>query len=64
MGNTFQGRVAAHAHGLHGEARFDPTDDAIRVSLEPTPARTSTLYTAIPDRQCTRGDYDGKPLSS
>jgi hypothetical protein len=55
---------AAHAHGLHGEARFDPAADAIRVSLEPTPARTSNLYTAIPDRQCTRGDYDGKPLSA
>jgi hypothetical protein len=55
---------AAHAHGLHGDARFDPAADAIRVSLEPTPARASNLYIAIPDRQCTRGDYDGKPLSS
>ncbi|MCX7228319.1 MAG: Tat pathway signal protein [Burkholderiales bacterium] len=43
---------------------LDPATDAIRVSLEPTPARSSNLYTAIPDRQCTRGDYDGKPLSA
>jgi hypothetical protein len=55
---------AALAHGLRGDARFDPAGDAIRVSLVPTPARSSNLYTAIPDRQCTRGDYDGKPLSA
>lgn len=45
---------AAHAHGLHGEARFDPTADTIRVSLEPTAARTSDLYSVIPDRQSAR----------
>ena len=25
---------------------------------------TTPLFTAIPLRQCTRGDYDGKPLTS
>jgi hypothetical protein len=55
---------AAHAHGLHGEARFDPATDAIRVSLEPTRAIASNLYAAIHERQCTRGDYDGTPLSA
>lgn len=54
---------AALAHGLHGIAQFDAASDTIRVTLEPTGARTSPLFTAIPQRQCTRGDYDGKPLT-
>ncbi len=55
---------AALAHGLHGQAVFDPASDAIRVTLEPTQAHSSPLFTAIAQRQCTRGDYDGQPLSS
>ena len=55
---------AALAHGLQGIAQFDTVSDAIRVALEPTSAKTSTLFTVIPERQCTRGDYDGQPLSS
>ena len=55
---------AALAHGLQGEARFDPADDAVRVAFEPTQAQTTPLFKAIPTRQCTRGVYDGKPLSS
>jgi hypothetical protein len=53
---------AALAHGLAGEAQFDPADDAVRVTLAPTRARNTPLSSAIPLRQCTRGDYDGKPL--
>jgi hypothetical protein len=55
---------AALAHGLKGEAQFDAAGNAVRVTLAPTQARTTPLFTAIPLRQCTRGDYDGKPLSS
>lgn len=55
---------AAAAHGLRAEPGFDATRDAICVSLTPTPAQVSPLFQAIPQRQCTRGDYDGKPLSS
>jgi hypothetical protein len=55
---------AAHAHGLKGVALFEPVSDAVRVTLEPTQAQTTPLFTAIPLRQCTRGDYDGKPLAS
>lgn len=55
---------AALAHGLKGVALFDPAGDAVRVTLEPTRAQATPLFTAIPVRQCTRGDYDGKPLSS
>jgi hypothetical protein len=55
---------AALAHGLKADAIFDPAGDAVRVTLEPTQAQTTPLFTAIPLRQCTRGDYDGKPLAS
>ena len=55
---------ASLAHGLHGEALFDPTGDAVRVTLEATQARATPLFKAIPIRQCTRGDYDSKPLSN
>jgi hypothetical protein len=55
---------AALAHGLHAEARFDATRNAIHVALAPTPAQASPLFQAIAARQCTRGDYDGKALSS
>ncbi|MFN7123598.1 MAG: hypothetical protein ACK4NM_16360 [Hydrogenophaga sp.] len=46
-------------------ARFDAERNAIRVALEPaaTPFQPSSLFKAIAERQCTRGDYDGKPLS-
>lgn len=33
-------------------------------SLAPTPAQTSSLFKAIPLRQCTRSDYVSMPLSS
>jgi hypothetical protein len=55
---------ASLAHGYWGEARFDAAGDAVRVELEPTRAQATPLFTAIPLRQCTRGDYDGQALSS
>ena len=55
---------AALAHGLRGEAVFRPEDNAVQIRLEPTPAQTTPLFSAIFTRQCTRGDYDGQPLSS
>ncbi len=55
---------AALAHGLQGEAQFDAAGSAVRVMLKPTRAVTTPLFTAIPLRQCTRGNYDGKALSS
>ena len=55
---------AALAHGLHAEARFDAERGAIHVALAAVPAQASPLFQAIAARQCTRGDYDGKPLSS
>lgn len=55
---------AASAHGLKAEVRFGAAEDAVRVTLTPAAAQASPLFNAIPERQCTRGDYDGKPLSS
>jgi hypothetical protein len=55
---------AALAHGLAAEARFDAASDAVHVALAPTQARASPLFKAIAERQCTRGDYDRKPLSN
>ena len=55
---------AALAHGLEGEAHFDTARDVVRVTLEPTQAQATPLFKAIPERQCTRGDYDSKPLSN
>ncbi len=58
---------AALANGLKGDARFDPASaggGTIKVALDPTKAVSSPLYLAIPERQCTRAEYDGKPLST
>jgi hypothetical protein len=56
---------AASASGFRGDARFDGgADGAVQVALEPAKAVASALFDAIPKRQCTRGEYDGKPLSN
>jgi alkylhydroperoxidase/carboxymuconolactone decarboxylase family protein YurZ len=55
---------AALAHGLSAEAQFDVTRGAIHMALAPTAPQASPLFKAIASRQCTRGDYDGQPLSS
>lgn len=56
---------AALANGLQASVRLDPTGaDRVLVALEATKASVSPLYQAIFARQCTRGDYDGKPISA
>ena len=54
---------ASLAHGLKSLAQFDAANNALTVRLEQTHALASPLYEAIPKRQCTRGVYDGLPLS-
>lgn len=54
---------AALAHGFVAAPSFDATDDLVRVALAPAAGRASPLFDAIASRQCTRGDYDGQPLS-
>ena len=56
---------AALAAGMRADARLDEGDyGAIIVSLEATRASATPLFNAIAERQCTRGDYDGKPISN
>ena len=56
---------AALATGLKADVRFDPAGSgAITVGLEATRASATPLFLAISERQCTRGDYDGKPVSN
>ncbi len=55
---------AATVFGLRAEHDFDPVTRAVDVSLKPTACAVSTLVGAIPLRQCTRGPYDGRPLSA
>lgn len=54
---------AALAHGRHADVEFDPGRDAVRVTFQPTKAVSTAMYKAIPDRQSTRGAYDGQALS-
>lgn len=56
---------AAQAFGKHGDVRFDScVDDIVKVTLEPSKAVVSPLFNAIPQRQCTRTEYDGRKLSN
>lgn len=55
---------AALANGLKGHASFDAAaGHGVRVMMEPTRPFPSTLFQAIPERQSTRGEYDGQPVS-
>lgn len=55
---------AALANGLMGHAGFDAAGgNALHVALEPTHPVASPLFQAIPERQSTRGEYDGQPVS-
>lgn len=55
---------AALAHGLYGNVAFDDSAGKVRVSLATTKAVTTPLFRAIPERQSTRAEYDGKPVSA
>lgn len=56
---------AALAHGLKAEPHVDGAlGNEIRIGLEATRAVASPLFQAIPVRQCTRADFDGKPVSA
>lgn len=53
---------AASAHGLKVESVFDAPREAIHLALSATRDPESPLVRAIAARQCTRGDYDSRPL--
>lgn len=56
---------AANARGQAAEVSFDSREEVVAVRLEPSKTvGPTTLSAAIETRQCTRGAYDGEPLSS
>ena len=56
--------LAAAAGGRPGDLTFDPVGDAISFHHEAGQPRPSVLFEAIPRRQSTRADYDGRPVSA
>lgn len=56
---------AATAFGKYGEVHLDAAlDGIVKVILEPSKVVPSVLFDAIPQRQCTRAEYDGEKLSN
>jgi hypothetical protein len=53
---------AAQASGLHADVRVH--EDFIEVAFDDTKPVRSSLFEAIPVRQCSRSIYDGRPLSA
>ena len=54
--------LAAHAAGWQGRVSYDAVESGVTVHLTETPPYCSTLFDAIPWRQCNRGEYDGSAL--
>jgi hypothetical protein len=56
--------LAATACGRPGRVRFDSSAvGSVAFDFESEPARPSALFDAIPHRQSTRAEYDGRPVS-
>jgi len=55
---------AAQARGFRGEVHFDAGADAVHVALTKANPQHSPLFEAIPRRQSTRAEYDGKSVST
>jgi hypothetical protein len=55
---------AAQAAGLRAHTSFDAFTSAVRVDFEPANPRRSSLFDAIPHRQCSRSEYDGTVLTA
>lgn len=56
--------LAAAAFGRHAQVDLDGDATRVRVALAPMAPARSLLFDAIPQRQCTRGLYDGAALSA
>jgi hypothetical protein len=54
--------LAAAAFGRRADVQFDARAGVIRVPLEPMAAVRTPLFAAIPQRQCTRAEYNGQNL--
>jgi hypothetical protein len=57
---------AAPAFGLNATPEVASRDGetVVSIALEAGPTRRDPEFEAIPQRQCTRAEYDGKPLSA
>jgi len=55
--------LAAASRGLSGNPRFDVAADAVVFDYETGARRASALCDAIPRRQSTRADFDGRPVT-
>jgi len=53
---------AANAAGLRGDVGFDVSRQDVPIRLESARVIESPLFKAIPDRQCTRGEFDGQAI--
>jgi hypothetical protein len=57
--------LASGARGRPGTITFDPANGGTVVFLHgPGPVENSVLFDAIPKRQSTRAEYDGRPVSA
>jgi nitroreductase len=55
--------LAAAARGMPGDVTFKAEDGGhVQFAYTPGPARGSALFDAIPARQATRSDYDGRAV--
>ena len=54
--------LAAAAFGRRADVQFDARAGVLRIPLEPMEAVRTPLFAAIPQRQCTRAEYDGQSL--
>jgi len=54
--------LAAAAYGRRAELSFDTGAQAVGVALSAMAPLSTPLFAAIPQRQCTRAEYDGQPL--
>jgi hypothetical protein len=55
---------AAPMLGFNAVARFDASSNRVMIELAPVSAARSGLAAAITQRQCTRGEYDGRSVST
>lgn len=56
--------LAAHAAGLRGTSVYATAASSVRVDFEAVSAVRSGHFEAIPSRQCTRAEFDGRPLAA
>ncbi len=56
--------LASEAAGLKGILGFDVESSRLTITFEQITPNRSPLFDAILTRQCTRTEYDGKPLSA